>query len=164
MALTEYKKKRKFSNTPEPEGGTGSTTKNKGKQLLFVIQKHDASHLHYDLRLELNGVMKSWAVPKGPSLNPADKRLAMLVEDHPIEYNEFEGIIPPGNYGAGTVIIWDHGIYEPIEEDKKKGTSRSVKSPNKPLGHLSKPEQEKVLSKAFHGGSMKVLSAQPNFS
>ena len=156
MALTEYKKKRKFSNTPEPEGGTGSTTKSKGKELVFVIQKHDASHLHYDLRLELKGVMKSWAVPKGPSLNPADKRLAMLVEDHPVEYNEFEGIIPPGNYGAGTVIIWDQGTYEPIEEVKKKGMNRTVKSPNKPLGHLSKSEQEKVLLSAFYGGSMKI--------
>ncbi|HKH59913.1 MAG TPA: DNA ligase D [Flavitalea sp.] len=156
MALTEYKKKRKFSDTPEPEGGMGSKSKSNGKELIFVIQKHDASHLHYDLRLEMKGAMKSWAVPKGPSLNPADKRLAMLVEDHPIEYNEFEGIIPPGNYGAGTVIIWDQGTYEPIEEIKKKGPSRSLKSPNKPLGHLSKSEQEKVLLKSFYGGSMKV--------
>lgn len=155
MALTEYQKKRKFSQTPEPEGKSTSSVKQKegGKTLQFVIQKHDASHLHYDLRLELKNAMKSWAVPKGPSLNPADKRLAMLVEDHPMEYNEFEGIIPKGNYGAGTVIIWDQGIYEPIEEGPKLRGNR--KSPNKPLGHLSKADQEKHLLKAFYAGSLK---------
>jgi bifunctional non-homologous end joining protein LigD len=163
MALTEYKKKRKFSNTPEPEGKPRKKnvqSKGNDNELLFVIQKHDASHLHYDLRLEMKGVMKSWAVPKGPSLNPADKRLAMLVEDHPVEYNEFEGIIPPGNYGAGTVIIWDQGTYEPIEEGpkvRKTGVQKpSLKSPNKPLGHLSKSEQEKILIKSFFGGSLKI--------
>src|SRR5688572_22096715 len=133
MGLTEYKKKRTFQKTPEPEGGRAS-----GTQLQFVIQKHDASRLHYDFRLELNGVLKSWAVPKGPSLNPADKRLAMLVEDHPFDYKNFEGIIPPGNYGAGTVIIWDEGTYEPIEDIGEKIT------------------QEKHLSKAFKNGSIKI--------
>ena len=161
MALTEYKKKRKFSNTPEPEGGTKKNlTGKKSEELIFVVQKHDATHLHYDLRLEIKGVMKSWAVPKGPSLNPVDKRLAMLVEDHPIEYNEFEGIIPKGNYGAGTVIIWDRGIYEPIEEGPKlrrvASTTAKAKSPNKPLGHLPKNEQEKILLKSFFAGSMKI--------
>ncbi|MEP6684111.1 MAG: DNA polymerase ligase N-terminal domain-containing protein [Parafilimonas sp.] len=136
MSLSLYKKKRSFTKTPEPEGGK-SGEKNK---LLFVIQKHDASRLHYDFRLEMEGVLKSWAVPKGPSLNPADKRLAMMVEDHPFDYRTFEGIIPEGNYGAGTVIVWDEGTYEPLENPS-----------------ANKKENEKNLLKQLHAGSLKFV-------
>ena len=134
MALTEYKRKRTFGNTPEPVGGKAAA-----ESLRFVVQKHKASRLHYDFRLEMKGVLKSWAVPKGPSLNPADKRLAMEVEDHPYDYKDFEGIIPKGNYGAGTVIVWDEGTYEPIDPLQDKAAN------------------ERALLKQLKDGSLKVV-------
>src|ERR1043165_8631622 len=112
--LAEYNRKRRFDVTPEPSGKVG---KAKEKAREFVIQKHRASQLHYDFRLEHDGVMLSWAVPKGPSLDPSVKRFAMQTEDHPIDYNQFEGVIPEGEYGGGTVMIWDNGTWEPEVDD-----------------------------------------------
>ena len=134
MSLEKYVEKRDFTKTAEPKAG-----RSKDKDhLMFVIQKHDASRLHYDFRLEMDGVLKSWAVPKGPSLDPKVKRLAMMVEDHPFDYANFEGIIPQGEYGGGTVIVWDEGTYEPIEEIK------------------GKKAQEKHLLQQLKSGSVKI--------
>ena len=117
MGLIRYKAKRDFSRTREPGGGTRVWAAPHGSALKFVVQKHDATRLHYDFRLEMGGVLKSWAVPKGIPTVKGDRRLAMEVEDHPVEYGEFEGTIPSGNYGAGTVMLWDAGTYESLDQD-----------------------------------------------
>src|SRR5262245_60734544 len=119
--LHEYNRKRRFDVTPEPSGKPRRTRQ---KALQFVVQKHRATTLHYDFRLEHDAVMLSWAVPKGPSLDPATKRFAMQTEDHPIEYNRFEGVIPEGEYGGGTVMIWDHGTWEPEVEDVDRALAK----------------------------------------
>src|SRR3954469_5688465 len=123
MSLRVYNRKRKFDQTPEPKG-----KKSKGAgDLRFVVQMHEATRLHWDLRLEFDGVFKSWAVPKGPSLNPLDQRLAVFVEDHPIEYGSFEGIIPKGNYGAGTVMIWDEGTYIERSSENRDQSEEAIR-------------------------------------
>ncbi len=134
MSLTKYKSKRNFKVTPEPAGKKTAP----GSVLEFVVQRHKATRLHYDFRLEMEGVLKSWAVPKGPSMNPADRRLAMMVEDHPFDYRTFKGIIPAGNYGAGIVEIWDHGVYLPLEEGEV-------------------PTDEKTILKNLRAGSIKFF-------
>lgn len=146
MALELYRKKRNFGVTPEPKG---KAIKRRSQELAFIIQKHRASHMHYDFRLELNGVLLSWAVPKGPSLDPAHKRLAMHVEDHPIEYGSFEGTIPPKQYGAGTVLLWDRGTWVPKgdpEADYGKGRLKF-----------------ELQGEKLHGGWMLVRSHGKNY-
>jgi bifunctional non-homologous end joining protein LigD len=133
MGLQTYHHKRNFHKTPEPKGRI-----NKDSDHFFSMQKHDASHLHYDLRLELGGVLKSWAVPKGPCLDSKVKRLAVQVEDHPLAYGTFEGTIPKGNYGAGTVVLWDKGKWQPLDANPKKALKE---------GHL----RFELFGKKLHG-------------
>lgn len=145
--LQQYKAKRDFSQTPEPAGKTVK----KGKQLRFVVQRHQASRLHYDFRLEIGGVLVSWAVPKGPSMNTADKRLAVHVEDHPVDYIDFEGEIPKGNYGAGKVEVWDQGTFMPVDGQQKPITEK------KAAENIVKGELKIVLNgKKLKGGFVLV--------
>ncbi len=137
MSIKKYEEKRNFKKTSEPKGKTHKVK----EDLIFVVQKHDATNLHYDFRLELDGVLKSWAVPKGPSLNPKEKRLAMMVEDHPFGYKDFEGVIPKGNYGAGEVLVWDKGTYHSIETDDR----------NKSIPLLKKGLEKGDLKITLHG-------------
>jgi bifunctional non-homologous end joining protein LigD len=149
MPLEEYRRKRKFSETPEPVGRARRGIRKR----MFLVQKHDASRLHYDFRLAINGVLVSWAVPKGPSMNPAEKRLAVRTEDHPLEYADFEGVIPAGQYGAGTVMVWDKGKYESkdrtapedqlargkidvvLHGEKLRGGFTVIRTANRAMGH-----------------------------
>lgn len=139
--LATYQKRREFTQTPEPRGRVKK--KSSADHPLFVIQMHDASHLHYDFRLEIDGVLKSWAVPKGPDTDPAVKRLAIETEDHPMEYAHFEGIIPQGHYGGGTVMVWDIGTFE------------NIKKKNNTLASLSECYKQGRLEFYLHGKKLK---------
>ena len=165
MGLQTYIEKRNFKETTEPKSGKGS-----GKKLIFVVQRHHASRLHYDLRLELDGVLKSWAVPKGPSLNPRDKRLAMMVEDHPYDYRTFEGVIPEGNYGAGVVHIFDEGTYEslaPSRKDDLKTLRKGLKEGNLKFrlnGKILKGEFALVHIKNDEGNAWLLIKHRDEFA
>lgn len=175
MSLLTYRNKRNFSRTPEPSGATAPKRK-RARAITFVIQKHDASRLHYDFRLELDGVLKSWAVPKGPSLDPSRKALAVQVEDHPLDYGEFEGVIPEGQYGGGTVLLWDRGTWDPIDdphEGLKKGKLHFTLHGEKLHGEWAliriayrkggdKPNWLLMKIKDKYAGRTDILEDQPN--
>jgi bifunctional non-homologous end joining protein LigD len=148
--LEQYKVKRNFKKTAEPAAGAPDADK-----LRFVVQKHDASHLHYDLRLEVKGVLKSWAVSRGPSMDPEEKRLAMAVEDHPYDYKDFEGIIPKGQYGGGTVIVWDKGWYEPATDEKLKDKAGKEH-------WMMSNYYKNALKITLHGHKLKVILSSSN--
>lgn len=154
MSLTRYRQKRNFSSTAEPEG-----KRNNSQQFRFVVQRHQASHLHYDFRLELGGVLKSWAVPKGPSVEPGEKRLAVQVEDHPVEYITFHGRIPKGNYGAGTVAIWDKGTFTPQNKDAALSERQALAGLKK--GHLDIALHGKKLKGVF--SLVRLKNTEPNW-
>lgn len=146
MNLKTYKAKRTFEDTPEPKG---KVAKKSRSSLQFCVQKHAATRLHYDFRLEHKGVLLSWAIPKGPSLNPSEKHLAIQVEDHPYDYKDFEGTIPKGNYGAGTVMLWDKGTYTPTNSPEAKTAEKQVEEGLK-KGHLSFILHGEKLKGEFH--------------
>jgi bifunctional non-homologous end joining protein LigD len=148
MSIEDYEDKRDFDSTAEPESGKKPSGTTEGKDLVFVVQKHYASHLHYDLRLELDGVLKSWAVPKGPSLDPSEKHLAVMVEDHPYDYKDFSGIIPEGNYGAGKVEIWDEGTYHSLNTEDREGSQEELRAGLK-KGHVTIIMDGKKLNGEF---------------
>ena len=171
--LEEYRRKRDFEATPEPNGSRAKASSKNG--LLFVIQKHQASHLHYDFRLEWRGVLLSWAIPKGPSLDPSVKRLAAQVEDHPIEYGGFEGVIPEGEYGGGTVMLWDRGAWVPevpdVDAALRKGELKFALNGKKlrgswvlvrtRLGRSSKPQWLLIKHRDEYASSEDIESQQP---
>jgi bifunctional non-homologous end joining protein LigD len=152
--LAEYRRKRDFTHTAEPSGQGASAGDDAAERRRFVVQKHDASSLHYDFRLELEGVLKSWAVPKGPSLDPADRRLAVMTEDHPLEYADFEGVIPQGEYGGGTVLVWDTGWWEP---DLEWIATTKGKTPEDPVEALANGELKLVLHGSRLTGSWALV-------
>ncbi len=169
MSLKQYDKKRNFKATPEPTGK--NKTKKERAPLIFVVQRHKASRLHYDFRIEMEGVLKSWAVPKGPSLNPSDKRLAMMVEDHPYDYKDFEGEIPAGNYGAGIVEIWDNGTVTDIagndRDDSEKNLLEGLQSGNLKLklkGRKLKGEFALVKLKKAEDNSWLLIKHRDKYS
>jgi bifunctional non-homologous end joining protein LigD len=165
VPLTRYRVKRDFEATAEPAGDEGIETSR--SELMFVVQKHQASSLHYDFRLEWNGVLVSWAVPKGPSLDPSVKRLAMAVEDHPIEYGDFEGVIPEGQYGGGTVMVWDRGSWVPDEADVsaavQKGELTFVLNGQKLRGAWALI-RTRGKAKGFEGSSWLLIKRRDRFA
>jgi bifunctional non-homologous end joining protein LigD len=152
MDLSKYNLKRDFNSTTEPKG----EIKKSKNEPIFVVQKHAASHLHYDFRLEMDGLLKSWAIPKGPSMNPKERRLAIMVEDHPYTYKDFEGNIPKGNYGAGTVIVWDTGTYTLVNLENEEKIEEKFKDDIQ-KGHLSFILNGKKLKGEFALVRLKVL-------